>query len=46
MTTFCQVDQYKSDLEHAKNEVDSLTKAKEQLKADKDKEEGIADNGV
>jgi len=35
-----QVDQYKSDLEHAKNEVDSLTKAKEQLKADKDKEEG------
>lgn len=31
-----QVDQYKIDLEHAKNEVDALTKSKDRLKSEKD----------
>lgn len=35
-----QVDQYKIDLEHTKNEVDALTKSKDRLKSEKDQIEG------
>jgi len=35
-----QVDQYKSELEKAKGEVESLSKSKDRLKADKDEMAG------